>query len=210
VLQRGFCEPPCRAAGPVRAGPGTSPGSHGHVAAARNIRDALHRSGRLARATLVALDLEIGVDIDAGKQGKHSTWRCATTARRRHRRWRRRWRSTGPKGVPPTPRASPPRRSCCGRRHRGPDADALWRESSSPSPGWEIDTAIAMLDVGRGAFTPCGSRPVTEVLHDRLDAGDSATLLLLAHLFGSDWTAGGSHAGRVRAATADRLQWPRV
>jgi hypothetical protein len=64
---------------------------------------------------------------------------------------------------------------------------------------------ISMLDVGRATHANVWQQAVTEVLSDRLDAGDSATLLLLAHLFGPDWTAGGSRAGRVRAATAERL-----
>jgi hypothetical protein len=206
-LQRGFASLP--AALQDLFGPDLARrlASHGHLAAARNIRDALHRAGRLARATLVALDLEIGVDIDAeqARQTLDMALRDdgaspAPAMAQALALDRSEGRPTDPDRVTAAAgllRETPP----------GPDADALWHEIVvAQSRLGRIDTAIAMLDEGRAGHSAVWQQTVTEVLHDRLDQGDSATLLLVAHLFGSDWTDAGSHAGRVRMAAADRLQ----
>jgi hypothetical protein len=178
----------------------------GHVSAARNIRDALHRSGRLPSALLIAVDLEIGIDIDAGQARLTLDSALRDDGATPAPAMAQALALDRSEGLSTDPARVTAAAGLLRETPEGPEADALWRELvAAQARLGEIDTVISMLDVGRATHANVWQQAVTEVLSDRLDAGDSATLLLLAHLFGPDWTAGGSRAGRVRAATAERL-----
>jgi hypothetical protein len=205
--QRGFANLP--AALQAVTGPALARrlASDGQTSAARNIRDALHRSNRLASGTLVALDLDIGIDMDPGTvretleialrddgAAPAQTMAHALALDRAEGRRTEAARVTAAAGLL---RETPP----------GPQADMLWRELvAAEARLGRIDIAIAMLDTGRGTRTDVWQDTVTDVIADRVAQDDGASLLLLAHLFGPDWTETGSQAGRVRTAAARRLE----
>jgi hypothetical protein len=181
--------------------------SGGQAGTARNIRDALERSGGITAASLMALDLEIGIEVEAetARRGLDVALRDdgaspvpamvqALALDRTETRLSDPARITAAEGLL---RETPPGRA----------ADALWREIvSAQMRVGQVDTAMAMLAEGREAHSRTWQQAVTAVLSDRLEQQDTATLLLLAHLFGNDWTDGGSQAGRVRMGVSRHLR----
>jgi hypothetical protein len=179
----------------------------GHAAPARNIRDALHRSGRVPQASLLALDLDVGIEMEtdtarraldiALRDDGAAPAQTMTHALALDRAEGRRTDAARVTAAEALLRETPP----------GADADGLWREIvAAQARLGRIDAAISMLDAGRDTRSGVWQAAVTDILADRLEQDDGAALLLLAHLFGPDWTAGGSKAGRVRTATARHLQ----
>jgi len=179
----------------------------GHAAPARNIRDALHRSGRVPQASLLALDLDIGIEMetDIARQALDVALRddgAAPAATMIHalaldRAEGRRTEAARVTAAEALLRETPP----------GADADSLWREIvAAQARLGRIDGTISMLEAGRDTRPGVWQAAVTDTLADRLQHDDGAALLLMAHLFGPDWTAAGSQAGRIRMATARRLQ----
>jgi len=179
----------------------------GHAAPARNIRDALHRSGRVPQASLLALDLDVGIEMEADttrraldialRDDGAAPAPTMTHALALDRAEGRRTDAARVTAAQALLRETPP----------GPDADGLWREiTAAQARLGRVDAAISMLDAGRDTHSAVWQAAVSDILADRLEQDDGAALLLLAHLFAPDWTAGGSEAGRVRTATARRLQ----
>jgi hypothetical protein len=193
----------------VRLGPDLARrlAADGHPAAARNIRDALERSGRLPDAAILSLDLDIGVEVEPAlaRQTLAAALRDngatpapvmaqSLTLDRTEGRIADPARVTAAEGLM---RETPP----------GPEADALWREVvAARARMGQVDAAIAMLTTGRSTHPGIWQATMTDILADRVEQDDGAALLLLAHLFGADWTDGGSRAGRVRVATARHLR----
>ena len=206
-VQRGFSGLPAplqRHFGPDLARRLTSGGQTG---TARNIRDALERSGAITATSLVALDLEIGIEVEAETARRNLAVALrddgaspvpamvqALALDRTEHRVSDPARITAAEGLL---RETPP----------GAAADTLWREIvTAQMRVGQVDTAMVMLAEGREAHSDTWQQAVTEVLSDRLEQQDTATLLLLAHLFGNDWTDGGSQAGRVRMGVSRHLR----
>ncbi|MCT4683185.1 MAG: hypothetical protein N4A39_05590, partial [Roseicyclus sp.] len=93
-------------------------------------------------------------------------------------------------------------------RETGGTADAapLWHETvMALGAARDLPRLIALLDRG-DLPEPARMATLTALFADRAAARDTATLYVIARLFGAGWTAEGSEAGRARVAAIAELR----
>jgi hypothetical protein len=177
--------------------------AEGHTGTARNLRDMLRQSRLLPEAVMLTLDLDLGVtppmpQIDAAltQALRDDGAMPAATMSRSLARDRAEDRRPDPDRLVAAEallRETPP----------GPDADLLWQEIViGHARLGQVDAALATLAAGRARAPAVWQSAVTGLVADRLEVEDGATLLILAHLIGADWTATGTEAGRIRVAAS--------
>ncbi len=187
----------------------------GRTGTARNVRDMLERSGRTPAEVLV-LDLDLGAsagtspadtaEVDRARRILSGAIRddgASPADTMAHALALDRSAGRRPDPVRVTAAEALLRETPVGRT-----SDRLWHElAAARARMGQVDTAIAMLRSGRGTRdAEVWQRALTEVIADRVASEDTAALLILSHLFGTRWDAGGSEAGRIRVAAADRLR----
>ncbi|MHA7887299.1 hypothetical protein [Roseicyclus sp.] len=181
--------------------------AEGHPNPARNLRDLLHRAGTLPETALLQLDIDLGL-VPGGADATRQALALAL-------------RDDG--GDPLTAMAQamgfdrglglaiPP--------ERVEAAEALLRETAGTAeaaPLWhetvlalgaarDLPRLIALLDRA-DLPEPARMATLTALFADRAAARDTATLYVLARLFGAGWTAEGSEAGRARVAAIAELR----
>ncbi|WP_224816450.1 hypothetical protein [Hasllibacter sp. MH4015] len=182
----------------------------GHGAAALNIRDVLHRGGRIDPNQLTVLDLSLGI---SGTEGPHQTRAAIDGA----------LASDGANSVTvmaealgfersagtlPDPARVTAAEALLRENGEGPDTAILWREVLLAHAALgRIDTALGMLsDPARSDDARADA--LTLLIEERAAVNDTASLLILAYTYGRDWRPEGSAAGRaqVRAISALRAE----
>lgn len=181
--------------------------AEGHPNPARNLRDLLHRAGTLPETALLQLDIDLGL-VPGGAEATRQALALAL-------------RDDG--GDPLTAMAQamgfdrglglaiPPERVEAAEallRETGGTAEAapLWHETVlALGAARDLPRLIALLDRG-DLPEPARMATLTALFADRAAARDTATLYVLARLFGAGWTAEGSEAGRARVAAIAELR----
>jgi hypothetical protein len=181
--------------------------AEGHPNPARNLRDLLHRAGTLPETALLQLDIDLGL-VPGGAEATRQALALAL-------------RDDGGDPLPAMAQAMgfdrglglviPPERVEAAEallRETGGTADAapLWHETvMALGAARDLPRLIALLD---RADLPEAARmaTLTALFADRAAARDTATLYVLARLFGAGWTAEGAEAGRARVAAIAELR----
>lgn len=180
----------------------------GYGGTARNIRDILHRGGRIPMAALRLLDLELGIDLEAhASDTRHDLAEAM--------------RDDGgdPVGVLTHALAfdrsvgSPPPASRLVTADAlirevgdGPDTDELWLETLLGHAALgQIDEALDRLS---DSTRPQAIRAeaLTELIENRVEVGDTASLVILAYTHGHEWRPEGSAAGRIQVRAIAALR----
>ena len=180
----------------------------GQAAAAMNVRDALHRGGRIDANALTVLDLSLGLRPDAPAAATRAAFDAALQ------------RDGGDPaaimaqalafdretGQMPDPGRITAGEALLRETPPGPLSDPLWMEVLLAQAAiGEIDAALRMLDdPDRGAETHAAA--LTALIRDRVAASDTAALLILAHSHGAGWRPQGSEAGRAQVAAISALR----
>jgi hypothetical protein len=180
----------------------------GYPHAARNLRDMLVRGGRLPEAMVLRLDLDLGLapaDDPATRDALAVALRddggdpvpgmAHALAFDRET------------GVPTSEIRLAAAEALLREAGIGPQTAALWQEVMlAHAASGDIDRvvelmagAVEMPDVAR-------DDALTALFSDRLSAGDTAALFIFARLWGSDWRAEGSFAGRTRVGAMAHLR----
>jgi DNA-directed RNA polymerase specialized sigma24 family protein len=175
--------------------------------AARNLRDMLVRGQRLPTNTLMALDLDLGLEA-----GHPQTTRDALTQALRD------------DGAEPAILMAHALRFDRGAgveisETRLIAAEALLREIGTGAASFPLWSEIVFAHAARGDVTSALSylaaegmprsfrdRALTTLFADRVAARDIAGLFIVARVFGADWRAEGSEAGRARVAAMALLR----
>jgi hypothetical protein len=163
----------------------------------------LRQSGLLPEAEMLTLELDLGltppvpqVDVALTQALRDDGATPAATLSRSLARSRQEGKRPDPDRLVAAEallRETPP----------GRDADLLWREIAiGHARLGQIDAALATLVAGRDRGPEVWQSAVTDLVADRLSVEDGATLLILAHLVGEDWTATGTEAGQTRVAAS--------
>lgn len=180
----------------------------GHHSTARNIRDTLHRGGRMDEVALRILDLDLRIAPNATLE---QTRDILTEA----------LRDDG--GDPVTimtqslafdrtngQRADPSRLVAADGLMRetgqGPETDDLWREVLLGHAGLgQIEEALNRLgDPVRSAEARAAA--LTDLIADRVAVNDTAALVILAYTYGRNWRPEGSEAGRIQVRAIAALR----
>lgn len=180
----------------------------GHHSAARNVRDILHRGGRVDDVTLRILDLDLRIapdttldqtrDIlaealrdDGGDPVSVMTQSLAFD------------RNTGTRADPSRLVAAD---ALMRENGTGPETDDLWREVLLGHAGLgQIEEALNRLgDSTRSA--EARATALTDLIADRVAVDDTAALVILAYTYGRDWRPEGSEAGRIQVRAIARLR----
>lgn len=180
----------------------------GYAGTARNVRDVLHRGGRIAASDLQALDLSLGISLDQTEAAIRYdlaealrddgddpvTILTHALAFDRHA------------GTPPPPARLVTADALIREHGEGPETDDLWREALlGHAAHGQIDEALHRL--ANPARAPeVRARALTELITDRVDVGDTATLVILAYTHGRSWRPQGSAAGRVQVRAIAALR----
>ncbi|AHM03717.1 hypothetical protein roselon_01329 [Roseibacterium elongatum DSM 19469] len=179
----------------------------GHIAAARNVADALARGGRQRPVAVALLDLDLGIappseglrpilDRALEQDGANpaETMAHALALNRGN-------------GRPPEDRTLTAAEALLRETPPGPTRARLWHEVvMAHAAAGDMDRAIAMVSDAEVQSPDIRQPVITSLLENRLEHGDTAALSVLAHFFGRDWAATGSEAGRIRVAVIDHLQ----
>lgn len=180
----------------------------GYVGTARNIRDVLHRGGRIEATTLRLLDLDLGIPLDTAPA---QTQQALAEALRddggdpvnvlahalafdRH------------VGALPTPSRLITADALIREIGDGPETDDLWRETLLGHAALgQIDEAINRLgDPARS--NAARAEALTELIAERVEVGDTAALVVLAYSYGRNWRPEGSVAGRIQVRAIAALR----
>jgi hypothetical protein len=174
---------------------------------ARNIRDMLGLSGQVPAAELIGLDLDLGFETSMEQTREALALALRDDGAAPAATMARALAFDRERALRPDPARLMAADALLRETPAGPDSDRLWREiAASRAALGQIDAAIAMIEGGRSRDGETWLAAVTGIVADRVAAGDTAALLILAHLFGADWTASGSETGRIRAAAAALLR----
>lgn len=180
----------------------------GYGGTARNIRDILHRGGRIPMAALRLLDLELGIDLDAhASDTRHNLAEAMrddggdpvsvlTHALAFDR-------SVGT--LPPTSRLVTAD-ALIREVGNGPETDELWLETLLGHAALgQIDEALDRLN---DPTRPQAIRAeaLTELIENRVEVGDTASLVILAYTHGHEWRPEGSAAGRIQVRAIAALR----
>lgn len=181
--------------------------AEGQAGPAVNIRDMLRRSGVVPEAELLALEFDLGTvphepELEAaltealrddGAMPAATMARSLALDRQQGRR--------------PDPERVIAAEALLRETPNGRDGDLLWREITiGHARLGQIDAALDVLMDGDSRDPNIWQSAITGLVADRLSVEDSATLLILAHLVGDDWTAQGSETGRIRVAASQFLR----
>ncbi|MBL4628337.1 MAG: hypothetical protein JKY00_09935 [Roseicyclus sp.] len=180
----------------------------GHRGTARNIRDVLHRGGRMEPATLRLLDLVLDIAPDSSADQTREALAEAL-------------RDDG--GDPATimahalafdrsigERPNPSRLVAADALIReigdGPETDDLWREILLGHAALgQIDEAINRLgDPVRS--DSARAEALTDLIAERVTVDDTAALVVLAYTYGRHWRPEGSAAGRIQVRAIAALR----
>lgn len=180
----------------------------GLAGSARNVRDILHRGGRLDSAALQILDLDLGITLP----GSHGQTQEALAEALRND-------GSDPvgimahalafdRGVGTRPNVSRLVAADALMREvgNGPETDDLWRETLLAYAALgQLDEALSRLaDPVRNEAAR--TQALTELISERVTVGDTAALVVLAYTYGQDWRPEGSTAGRVQVRAVAALR----
>ncbi|MBY4894058.1 hypothetical protein KUL25_14965 [Rhodobacteraceae bacterium N5(2021)] len=180
----------------------------GYAGTARNIRDILHRGGRIDAVALRMLDLDMGISLDTApaeiQQELAEALRddggdpisVLTHALAFDRSV----------GTLPTPARLTTADALIRESGGGQETDDLWREALLGHAALgQIDEAISRLgDTSRSA--DARAEALTDLIAERVGVGDTAALVVLAHTYGRDWRPEGSAAGRIQVSAIAALR----
>ena len=177
--------------------------AEGHTGTAHNVRDMLRRLGLIPEAELLTLELDLGLmppvpglDDALSRALRDDGAAPAATMSRRLAMDRQ-------QGIMPDPGSLVAAQALLRETPAGQEADLLWREVTiGHARLGQVDAALSSLISGAGRDSDVWQSTVTGLVADRLAVEDSATLLILAHLVGHQWTASGSDTGRIRVAAS--------
>jgi hypothetical protein len=89
----------------------------------------------------------------------------------------------------------------------GPATAALWQEvMRAHAASGDIDRVVDLMAGAAEMPDVARDDALTALFSDRLSAGDTAALFIFARLWGPDWRAEGSFAGRTRVAAMAHLR----
>ncbi len=179
-----------------------------HGPAARNVRDILHRGGRVPVGELRILDLDLGISVPESVNGTrdalaemlmgNASDAIATMAQA--------LAFDRSVGVRPPPERLTAAEALLRENGSGPETNVLWREVLLGHAALgSIDTALAMLS-NSNRDDEVFEDALTALIADRVTVEDTATLLVLAHSFGARWRPEGSDAGRAQIAAIALLR----
>lgn len=180
----------------------------GYAGTARNIRDVLHRGGRIDVASLRLLDLELGIALESSPDqtqqelaealrddgGEPATVLAHALAFDRR------------VGTPPPPIRLVTADALIREIGNGPETDDLWRETLLGHAALgQIDEALNRLgDPARSEIAR--AEALTDLIAERVAVDDTAALVILAYTYGRDWRPEGSEAGRVQVRAIATLR----
>jgi len=179
-----------------------------HGPAARNIRDILHRGGRLPEAGLQLLDLDLGISIAMSEDETRDALgdMLANSGANAVETMAQALAFDRNAGIPPTAERLIAAEALLREAGASAQSDILWQEVLlGHAAQGSIDTAIAMLgDPERAANAQANA--LTALIAERVAVEDTTGLLILAHTFGGDWRPEGSEAGRAQVAAIALLR----
>lgn len=179
----------------------------GYSATARNIRDILHRGGRLDDVALQMLDLDLGIQTEASPEQTQLDLENAlsdaadpATILASAMAFDRR------NGMLPTLSRLTTADALMREIGSGQETDDLWRETLLGHAALgQIDEAINRLgDPSRNETAR--AEALTDLIAERVSVGDTASLVILAHTHGRNWRPEGSAAGRVQVRAIAALR----
>lgn len=180
----------------------------GHTPAAINVRDALHRGGRIDGGLLTALDLSLGMEPENGTNATRAALAEAlrddganpvilmTEALAFDRRT----------GTLPSPSRITAAEALIREVGTGTETDRLWQEILLAHAAiGDIDQALVMLgDTVRGPAARAAA--LSELIQERVSVGDTAALVILAYTYGRQWRPEGSADGRAQVQAIAALR----
>jgi hypothetical protein len=208
AIQRAFTELPAH----LRdlTGPRLARALHSerHGPAARNVREILHRGGRIADAELQFLDLDLGIPLATSEEDTRSALSDMLTNSGAN--------AVGTMaqalafdrslGVLPTMERLTAAQALLRESGDGPETAILWQETLLGYAALGApDTALSMLSNPARAGS-AREAALTELIAERVAVQDTAGLLILAYTFGSEWRPEGSDAGRAQVAAIGLLR----
>lgn len=180
----------------------------GYAGTARNVRDVLHRGGRIDEASLRLLDLALGISLEASPGqtqqelaealrddgGNPATVLAHALAFDRR------------VGTQPLPARLVTADALIREIGNGPETDDLWRETLLGHAALgQIDEALNRLgDPARSDVAR--AEALTDLIAERVAVDDTAALVILAYTYGRDWRPEGSEAGRVQVRAIAALR----
>jgi len=180
----------------------------GHAGPARNLRDHLVLSGRVSRHVLLRLDLDLGID---GATTEQETRANLTDALRNDAAgapdaMAHALRFDRETGRQPSEDRLLAAEALLREAGVGPHTAALWEEVvlAQASAG-HLNRHLSIL-AGPAPDPATWTRALTQSIGFHVEAGDTGALLLIARMFGADWTETGSEAGRTRVAAMAHLR----
>ncbi len=180
----------------------------GHTPAAINVRDALHRGGRIDGGLLTALDLSLGIETE----NNTSETRAALTEALRDD-------GANPvilmtealafdrrTGTLPSPSRITAAEALIREVGTGAETDRLWQEILLAHAAiGDIDQALVMLgDTVRGSEARAAA--LSELIQERVSVSDTAALVILAYTYGPQWRPEGSADGRAQVQAIAALR----
>lgn len=182
--------------------------SERHGPAARNVREILHRGGRIAAAELQFLDLDLGISLPTSEEDTRTALSDMLT-------------NSGANavdtmaqalafdrsvGVLPAMERLTAAQALLRESGDGPETASLWQETLLGYAALGApDTALSMLSEPARAGS-AREAALTELIAERVAVADTAGLLILAYTFGSEWRPQGSDAGRAQVAAIGLLR----
>ncbi len=180
----------------------------GEAHAARNLRDMLLRGGRVPEAVMLRLDRDLGIVRiddralpDAMALALRDDGGDPVGAMAQALAFNREI------GVTPPPDWLVAGEALLRENGTGPTTAALWRElvlAHAQTDG--LDRVLMLLSEDHALPQRALDEAMTALVADRLAAGDTAALLVLARLQGPTWQATGSEAGRARVGAMAHLR----
>ncbi|MEJ6393022.1 hypothetical protein V8J82_07145 [Gymnodinialimonas sp. 2305UL16-5] len=174
--------------------------SDDEVSATRNVREALHRGGRLDAAVLRILDIDIDIAPDrspdetriALEEAVRDDGGDPVTVMARALLFDRM------NGTLPSPDRLVAAEALLRETGPGRASDELWREALIGYAAiGQIDRALEMLtSANHGA--EARNEALTDLIAERVSVGDIAALVILAYRYGNEWQPVGSEARRAQ------------
>ncbi|MEJ6390138.1 hypothetical protein [Gymnodinialimonas ulvae] len=182
--------------------------SERHGPAARNVREILHRGGRVAAAELQFLDLDLGISLASTEEETRTALSDMLTngGANAVETMAQALAFDRSAGVLPTMERLTAAQALLRETGDGPRSALLWQETLLGYAALGApDTALSMLsDPARAGSAR--EAALTELIAERVAVEDTAGLLILAYTFGSEWRPEGSDAGRAQVAAIGLLR----